>query len=105
MPFPYKVGLKHESWKNAEKLLKLAAKFSKMSDYPVMLHRNLFNSQRRLLRFGASKTEAKSKITHEPTEIIGTKNIGKIKQGSKASLGVWSKDLISLAAISYYGCD
>jgi len=97
--FPYKVGLKHENWKNVEKLLKSAAKFSKMSAYPVMLHQNLFNSQRHLLRFGTSKTKAKSKIIHEPTEIIGTKNIGKIKQRFRASLGVWSKDLISLAAI------
>jgi imidazolonepropionase-like amidohydrolase len=96
--FPYKVGLKHESWKNVEKLLESAANFSVMSDHPVTLHRNLFYSQRYLLRFGTSKAEAKSKITHEPTEIIGAKNIGKIKQGFKASLGVWSKDLISHAA-------
>jgi imidazolonepropionase-like amidohydrolase len=35
--FPYKVELKHESWKNAEKLLKSGAKFSIMSDHPVTL--------------------------------------------------------------------
>lgn len=92
--FPYKAGLKPESGKNVEKLLKSAAKFFKMSDYPVMLHRNLFNSQRHLLRFGTSKVEAKSKITHGPTEIFGAKNIGKIKQRFKASLGVRSKDFI-----------
>jgi hypothetical protein len=51
------------------------------------------------LRFGTSKVEAKSKITHGPTEIIGAKSIGKIKQRFKASLGVWSKDFILLAAI------
>jgi imidazolonepropionase-like amidohydrolase len=33
--FPYKVELKHESWKNAEKLLRSGAKFSIMSDHPV----------------------------------------------------------------------
>lgn len=35
--FPYKVELKHESWRNTEKLLKSGAKFSIMSDHPVIL--------------------------------------------------------------------
>jgi imidazolonepropionase-like amidohydrolase len=64
-----------------------------MSDHPVTLHRNLFYSQRHLLRSGTSKAEAKSKITHEPKETIGVKNIGKIKQGFKASLEYGAKTL------------
>jgi imidazolonepropionase-like amidohydrolase len=35
--FPYKVELKHESWRNTEKLLKSGAKFYIMSDHPVIL--------------------------------------------------------------------
>jgi len=35
--FPYKVELRHESWRNAEKLLRSGAKFSVMSDHPVIL--------------------------------------------------------------------
>ncbi len=96
--FPYKVELKHESWKNVEKLLKSAAKFSMMSDHPVTLQRNLFYSLRHLLRFGISKAEAISKITREPAEIIGAQNIGEIKQGFKASLVVWSGDPFSLTS-------
>jgi imidazolonepropionase-like amidohydrolase len=64
--FPYKVELKHESWKNAEKLLKSRAKFSIMSDHPVTLQRSLFYSLRHLLRFGLSRAGAISKITQEP---------------------------------------
>lgn len=37
--FPYKVELKHESRRNAEKLLKAGAKFSVMSDHPVILQK------------------------------------------------------------------
>ncbi|MGB8933887.1 MAG: hypothetical protein WCC17_02120, partial [Candidatus Nitrosopolaris sp.] len=53
--FPYKVELKHESWRNAEKLLKSGAKFSVMSDHPVILQRNIVYSLRHMLRFGLSR--------------------------------------------------
>jgi imidazolonepropionase-like amidohydrolase len=96
--FPYKVELKHESWKNAEKLLRSGAKFSIMSDHPVTLQRNLLYSLRHLLRFGLSRAQAISKITREPAEIIGAQNIGEVRQGFKASLVVWSGDPFSLAS-------
>ena len=56
--FPYKVELKHESWRNAEKLLKSGAKFSVMSDHPVILQRNIVYSLRHMLRFGLSRANA-----------------------------------------------
>jgi imidazolonepropionase-like amidohydrolase len=96
--FPYKVELKHESWKNTEKILKSGAKFSIMSDHPVTLQRNLFYSLRHLLRFGLSRAEAISKITREPAEIIGAQNIGEVRPGFKASLVVWSGDPFSLTS-------
>jgi imidazolonepropionase-like amidohydrolase len=50
--FSYKVELKHESWKNAQKLFKSGAKFSIMSDHPViLLQTSLFYSLRHFLRF------------------------------------------------------
>ena len=39
---PYKVELKNECWRNIEKLLRSGAKFSMMSDHPVILQRNMF---------------------------------------------------------------
>ena len=96
--FPYKVELKHESWRNAEKLLKSGAKFSVMSDHPVILQRNILYSLRHMLRFGLSKANAISKITKDAAEIIGLKNIGQIKPGFKASLIVWNGDPFSLSS-------
>jgi imidazolonepropionase-like amidohydrolase len=85
--FPYKVELKHESWRNVHVLLKSDAKFSLMSDHPVILQRNMFYTLRHLLRFGLSKAEAISKITKEPTEITGVQeSIGQVKLGLKASM-------------------
>jgi imidazolonepropionase-like amidohydrolase len=95
--FPYKVELKHESWRNAEQLLNSGAKFSIMSDHPVILQRNIFYSLRHLLRFGLSKAHAISKISKEAAEIIGAQNIGQIRAGFKASLVVWNGDPFSLS--------
>ena len=96
--FPYKVELKHESWRNAEKLLNSGAKFSIMSDHPVILQRNILYSLRHMLRFGLSRANAISKITREAAEIIGAHNIGQIKPGFKASLVVWNGDPFSLSS-------
>ena len=96
--FPYKVELKHESWRNVEKLLNSGAKFSVMSDHPVILQRNILYSLRHMLHFGLSKANAISKITKDAAEIIGLKNIGQIKPGFKASLVVWNGDPFSLSS-------
>lgn len=96
--FPYKVELKHESWRNVDKLMKSKAKFSFMSDHPVILQRNLFYTLRHLLRFGMSKAEAISKITSEAAEIIGVNDIGQVKPGFKASFVVWNGDPFSLSS-------
>ena len=90
--FPYKVELKHESWRNVEKLIKSKAKFALMSDHPVILQRNLFYGLRHLLRFGLSRSEAISKITKEPAEIIEAKKLGHILPGYTASLTLWNGD-------------
>ena len=96
--FPYKVELKHESWRNAEKLLNSGAKFSIMSDHPVILQRNILYSLRHLLRFGLSKADAISKISKEAAEIIGAQNIGQVRAGFKASIVVWNGDPFSLSS-------
>lgn len=96
--FPYKVELKHESWRNVEKLIESNAKFSLMSDHPVILQRNLFYTLRHLLRFGMLKADAISKITKEAAEIIGVNGIGQVKAGYKASFVVWNGDPFSLSS-------
>ncbi len=95
--FPYKVELKHESWRNAQSLLKSGAKFCMMSDHPVILQRNMFYTLRHFLRFGLSKEAAVSKVTKDAAEILGAKGIGEIKNGFKASLVVWNGDPFDLS--------
>ena len=96
--FSYKVELKHENWTNVDNLLKSGAKFSLMSDHPVILQRNIFYTLRHLLRFGLSKADAISKITKEAAEIIGARQLGQIKPGFKASIIVWNGDPFSLSS-------
>ena len=96
--FPYKVELKHESWRNIEKLLRSNAKFALMTDHPVILQRDLFYCLRHLLRFGTTKAEAISKITKEPADIIGAKTLGQVKPGFKASLTLWNNDPFLLSS-------
>ena len=96
--FPYKVELKHESWRNVEKLITSKEKFSFMSDHQVILKRNLLYTLRHLLRFGMSKADAISKITKEAADIIGVNDIGQVKAGYKASFVVWNGDPFSLSS-------
>ena len=72
------------------------AKFSLMSDHPVILQRNIFYTLRHLLRFGLSKSEAISKITRESAYIIGIDNLGQIKPGFKSSFVIWNGDPFSI---------
>jgi len=90
--FPYKVELKHESWKNAEKLVRSGVKFCMMSDHPVILQRNILYTIRHFVRFGLSKAEAVSKLTLEAAQILGVNGLGAVKRGYKASFSLWNGD-------------
>lgn len=93
---PYKVELKHETWKNCKLLYESGVKFSLMSDHPVILQRNLFLTVRHFMRFGASREECISYLTSRPAEILGLKDLGVIENGNKASLTLWNGDPFSL---------
>ncbi len=93
---PYKVELKHESWRNVEKVLKSGINFGLMSDHPVILQRNMFYTLRHFMRFGLTKEKAISKVTLETAKIIGAEGIGAVKKGYNASLVLWQGDPFSL---------
>ncbi|MHB8358907.1 MAG: amidohydrolase family protein [Thermoplasmataceae archaeon] len=93
---PYKVELKHESWRNTQYLLESGAKFCLMSDHPVILQRTIFYTLRHLLRFGLSKEQSISKLTSETASILGLEDLGMIETGKLASLTVWNGDPFSL---------
>ncbi len=94
--FSYKVELKNESWRNIRFIVESRQKFAVMSDHPVVLQRNLLLQLRFFRRFGMSKEEAISLISGNAADIIGAKNIGKVKKGYLASLVVWNGDPFSL---------
>lgn len=95
---PYKVELKHESWRNCKLIMDSGVRFCMMSDHPVILQRNLFLTMRHFLKFGMSRAEAVSKLTREPAEILGIKELGKIEKGFLASFTVWDKDPFEIDA-------
>ena len=95
---PYKVELKHESWRNCKLIMDSGVKFCMMSDHPVILQRNLFLTMRHFLKFGMPREEAVAKLTREPAEILGIDNLGTIAKGKLASFTVWDKDPFEIDA-------
>ena len=95
---PYKVELKHETWRNCEHVMKSGVKFGMMSDHPVILQRNMFYTMRHFLRFGMSRAEAISHVTSITADIIGAEGIGSVKKGYRSSLIVWTGDPFNLSS-------
>lgn len=93
---PYKVELKNESWRNAEKVLRSGINFGMMSDHPVILQRNMFATTRHFMRFGMSREQAIAKVTLDTARIIGAEGIGAVKKGFHSSLILWKNDPFSL---------
>ncbi len=94
--FSYKVELKHEYWGNIKYIADVRPRFSVMTDHPVVLQRNLHLQLRYFRRFGMSRPESISLITGTAADILGLKNIGKIRKGALASLLVWNDEIFSL---------
>lgn len=93
---PYKVELKHESWRNVKLLQNSGVRFALISDHPVILQRNLFLTTRHFLRFGATKEQCISYLTSRSAEILGLTNLGTVEKEKLASFSVWSGDPFSL---------
>lgn len=93
---PYKVELKHESWRNAGNVIESGVEFCLMSDHPVILQRNLFLTVRHFLRFGMSRNEAISHLTSIPARILNIQDLGRLDTGYIPSMVVWSSDPFSL---------
>jgi imidazolonepropionase-like amidohydrolase len=95
---PYKVELKHESWRNVELLQNSGIRFSLISDHPVILQRNLFLTTRHFMRFGSTKEQCISYVSSRPAEILGLNNLGTVEKGKLASFSLWNKDPFDLDA-------
>ena len=89
---PYKVELKHESWKNVEYVQNSGVRFALISDHPVILQRSLFLTTRHFMRFGATKEQCISYVSSRPAQILGLENLGTVEKGKLASFSLWNKD-------------
>lgn len=96
--FAYKTELKHDTYKNVKALIESGAKYTLMTDHPVMLSRNLFLQLRYFLYYGLSPEKAISIITKEAAEILNIDDIlGTLQPGKLASFIVWTDDPFKLA--------
>jgi imidazolonepropionase-like amidohydrolase len=95
----YKVELKHAYYQNAGLLMRSCASFGLMTDHPVIHSMAIRDTLKFFLIQGMDDNTAISLITHKNAEILGIANIlGSIEPGKLASLVVWNKHPLELAA-------
>ncbi|MGM0539775.1 MAG: amidohydrolase family protein [Thermodesulfobacteriota bacterium] len=97
--FPYKVELKHESWRNVRHLVESGVEFGLMSDHPVTPARQILLQCRWLLRHGYSTQQAIEVISRKNAEILGLENmLGTLEPGKWASFTCWNGDPFHLTS-------
>jgi imidazolonepropionase-like amidohydrolase len=97
--FPYKVELKHDDYRNAGVLLASGAFFGLMTDHPVIMTPMLRDSLKYFLIAGMKPEEALGVITLRNATVLGLQDrLGSIEAGKLASLVVWDRDPLHLAA-------
>lgn len=95
----YKVELKHEEYSNAALLMKSKAQYGLMTDHPVILSYQLRDSLKYFLIQGMSDAEAIGLVTKKNARILGLdKDLGSVEPGKLASLVVWDREPLHLAA-------
>ena len=95
----YKVELKHAYYHNAGLLMKSHAFYVLMTDHPVIWSPCLRDSLKFFLINGMKPEEAISMITWKNAKILGIDDtLGSVEKGKTASLVVWNRDPLNLAA-------
>ena len=95
----YKVELKHAYYQNAKLLMESKAFYGLMTDHPVIHTIALRDSLKFFLIQGMSEEDAISLITYKNAVILGIDDIlGTVEKGKLASLVVWDKNPLNLAA-------
>jgi imidazolonepropionase-like amidohydrolase len=104
--FPYKVELRHYSWRNIRHLLESQVTYGLMSDHPITQASHLLLTTRWFLRAGLSKQQALEIITRKNAEILGIDTfLGTLTRGKWASFVCWNGDPYDLAShpVAVYG--
>ncbi len=91
--------LKHAYYQNAGLLMKSDAFYGLMTDHPVIWTPFLRDSLKFFLIQGMSPADAISLITLRNARILGLDpSLGSVEKGKTASIVVWNRDPLSLAA-------
>jgi len=104
--FPYKVELKHESWRNVRYLVESGVKYGLMTDHPVTPSRQLFMQTRWFTRAGLSKQQAIELVSRRNAELLGIQKIlGTLEKGKWASFICWNGDPFDMTCypLAVYG--
>jgi imidazolonepropionase-like amidohydrolase len=100
--FPYKVELKHDDYRNAGVLLASGDPFGLMTDHPVIMTPMLRDSLKYFLIAGMKPEEALGVITLRNARLLGLEaRLGSVEVGKLASLVVWDRDPLHLAAFPH----
>jgi imidazolonepropionase-like amidohydrolase len=90
---PYKVELKHDTWRNVGHLLESGVEYGLMTDHPVNLARLLLIQTRWFTRLGLSKQDAIELVSRKNATILGVDDrLGTLEKGKWASFSCWSGD-------------
>ncbi len=94
-----KIELAHAYYQNAALLMKSKADYGLMTDHPIVWTPHLRDSLKFFLIHGMKDEEAISLITYKNAKLLGIDNIlGTVEKGKTASLIVWDKEPLNLAA-------
>jgi imidazolonepropionase-like amidohydrolase len=94
-----KIELAHAYYQNAELLMKSKAEYGLMTDHPIVWTPHLRDSLKFFLIHGMKDEEAISMITYKNAKILGIDDVlGTVEKGKVASLIVWDKEPLNLAA-------
>lgn len=103
---PYKVELKHESWRHIRHLIDSGVEYGFMTDHPVVLSGMLFLQTRWFTRCGLSKQEAIELVSRKNAAIVGVDRIlGTLEKGKWASFTCWNGDPFDITSypVRVYG--
>lgn len=98
--FAYKTELKHDAYDNVKHLIKSGSFFGLMTDHPVVHAGSLRDSLKYFLVQGLSEVDALQIITLNNAKILGLEDrLGTVEPGKLASMLVWDRDPLHLAAM------
>ncbi|MBD3349645.1 MAG: amidohydrolase family protein [Candidatus Eisenbacteria bacterium] len=103
---PYKVELKHESWRHVRHLIESGVDYGFMTDHPVTLSGMLFMQTRWFTRCGLTRQQAVELVSRKNAELLGVgRKLGTLEKGKWASFTCWNGDPFDITSfpVAVYG--